>query len=232
MALKDSVSVVQGVFTLVKDVFVGFLVGALLLWPSGLNSKLKDAGFTQGNFGLFTWQAAQTAQNVSQAKQDVQDVAGAMEIVTADPKYAKDPRLQGMLDKLKNSETSITTADSALKTTVAQQQGAEQQQTSQAPVAAGWIMLGRIDQERQHWVTTNTTAPVGSLYALVPGQELQLSEAVYLRSESVPGQRAAGAITRVVPSGSKVKVLQVDAQSHSLAGGWFVWAQVSVEKTS
>jgi hypothetical protein len=233
MSLKDGVSVVKDFFTLTKDVFVGVLVGALLLWPSGLNNKLKEAGFTKGDFGPLTWQAAATAQNVSQAKQDVQDVTGAMENVTADPKYAKDPRLMQVLDKLKTSEVNITSADSTLKTAVAQQQGsAVQQQTSKGPASSGWIMMGRVDEKRQKWVTANVNVPPGSSYALGPGQELQLAETVYLRSESVAGQRAAGAITNVVQSGTKVKVLQVDDQSHALAGGWFVWAQVSVERTS
>jgi hypothetical protein len=231
MLLKDSVSVVKDFFTLAKDLFVGVLVGALLLWPSGLNSKLKDAGFTKGNLGLFTWEAAQTAQNVSQAKQDVQDVTGAMENVAADPKYAKDERLRQVLDKLKKSEANITTADSALKTTVAQQQGAVQQETSREPPSTGWVMLGRIDEEHKQWVTTNINVPVGSSYALSAGQELQIAETVYLRAESVAGQRAAGAITNVVQSGTKVKVVQLDAQSHSLSGGWFVWAQVTVQKS-
>ena len=230
MPLKDSVGTVQGIFALVKDVFVGVLVGALLLWPSGLNSKLKDAGFTQGNFGVLTWQATQTAQNVSQAKQDVQDVTGALENVAADPRYAKDQRLHDVLDKLKSSETSITNADATLKNTITQQQSAAPQPAAQAPAATGWILLGRIDEARQHWVTTNTTQPLGSAYAVAAGQEVQTGEAVYLRAESVPGQRAAGAISGVVPAGTKVKVRQVDTQSHALAGGWFVWAQVEVEK--
>jgi hypothetical protein len=233
MTLKDGVSGIKDFFTLVKDLFVGVLVGALLLWPAGLNDRLKEAGFTKGTFGPLTWQASETAQNVSEAKQDVQDVTGAMENVTADPKYANDPRLKQVLDKLKTSEANITSADSTLKTAVAQQQGtAAPQQASQQPAASGWIMLGRIDENRQKWVTANINVPVGSSYAVSPGQEFQLAETVYLRSESIAGQRAAGAINSVVQSGTKVKVLQVDNQSHALAGGWFVWAQVSVEKSS
>src|SRR5579863_1850644 len=168
MTLKDGVSEVKDLFTLIKDLFLGVLVGALLLWPSGLNDKLKAAGFTKGDFGPLTWQASQTAQNVSEAKQDVQDVTGAMENVAADPRYANDPRLKQVLDKLKTSEVNITSADSTLKTAVAQQQGSTAQAapTSQPATLAGWIMLGRIDEARQKWVTVNINVPVGSAYAV------------------------------------------------------------------
>jgi hypothetical protein len=233
MSLKDAVSQTKDLFTLAKDLFVGVLVGALLLWPAGLNDRLQKAGFSKGDFGPLTWQAAATAQSVSQAKQDVQDGTGALENIAADPKYAKDERLKQVLEKLKSSETSITTADSTLKTTVAQQQSAVQQETSKPTPSTGWLMLGRIDENRQHWVTANIKALPGSSFSVGPGQEVQLSETVYLRAENTPGQRAAGTILNVLQPGTKLKVLQVDTQSsHALAGGYFVWAQVEVEQSS
>lgn len=228
MALRDSISTFKDLFTLAKDLLLAVLVGALLLWPSSLNNRLTQAGFTKGDFGPLTWQAAPTAQNVSQAKQDVQDVTDALTKVTKDPKYARDQRLQQMLEKLQNSEANITTADSYLQTTVSQQQAAVQQATSKPAASQGWIMLGRIDESR-NWVRTSIDVPLGSSFALAAGQQVQLAKPVYLRSESVAGQRAAGAIVNVVEAGAKVKLLQLDTQSHALAGGWFVWAQVAVE---
>jgi hypothetical protein len=233
MEMKDNISIFKDFFTLVKDVFVGVLVGALLLWPARLNDKLKAAGFTTGNFGVFSW-SAQTAQNVSQAKQDVQDGTTGLEAVANDPKYAKDPRLKEILEKLKTSEANITSADATLKNTVAQQQNAAQQPSAaKASEVEGWILLGRVDQDRREWVTANINLAGGKTYSPAVGQELELSESVYLRTPSAPGKRATGAILGVLPEGSKVKVLELDDQSsHALGGGWFVWARVSGQKTS
>jgi hypothetical protein len=234
MDLKDNVSIFKDFFTLVKDVFVGLLVAALLLWPARLNDKLKAAGFTTGNFGVLSWSAQSTAQNVSQAKQDVQDGTNGLEALANDPKYAKDPRVRDILAKLKTSEANITSADATLKTTVAAQQSAAQPATATAaPAVEGWILLGRIDQNKKQWVTENVNVAGGKSYSAAVGQEFELSEAVYLRSASSPGQRATGAILSVLPAGSKIKVLELDDQSsHALGGGWFVWARVSSQKAS
>jgi hypothetical protein len=233
MDIKDNVSIFKDFFTLVKDIFVGVLIAALLLWPTRLNDKLKAAGFTTGNFGVLSWSAQSTAQNVSQAKQDVQDGTTGLEALANDPKYAKDPRVKDILGKLKTSEANITSADAMLKNTVAQQQSATQQQSpTTAPPTEGWIMLGRIDQDKKQWVTENVNLAGATAYSLAVGQELELSQSVYLRALSSPGQRATGAILSVLPAGSKVKVLELDDQSsHALAGGWFVWARVSSQKT-
>lgn len=231
MALKDGISATKDIFTLIKDVFVGILVGALLLSPTALNNKFKQAGIQSANLGVFTWQAP--ASQISQAKQDVQDVTGALQTLAAQPKFANDDLLQKALQKLQSSEQNITNADTALKSSL--QQGAAGQPAS-AAAKQGWIMLGRVaggdkdkDAQPWHWVTTNLDVAVGSPYDVQQGQEVQVAEALYLHADTGPGQHASGAIQGVVQQGSKVKLLHLDTQSHALAGGYFVWAQVAVE---
>jgi hypothetical protein len=234
MALKDGISATQDIFTLIKDVFIGTLVGALLLSPATLSDKFKKAGIQSANLGVFTWQAAPAAaQNISQAKQDVQDVTGALQTLAAQPKFANDQLLQQVLAKLNSSEQNITTVDTVLKNSL--QQGTAEQPTSTA-AKQGWIMLGRVqgstsnkDAQPWHWATTNINVAVGSPYALEVGQEVQAAEALYLHADTGPTQHASGAVQGVVPQGSKVKLLHLDTQSHALAGGYFVWAQVAVE---
>jgi hypothetical protein len=233
MSLKDGMSVTKDLFTLIKDVFIGILVGALLLSPTTLNDKFKQAGIQSANLGVFTWQAAPAAQNVSQAKQDVQDVTGALQTLATQPKFANDQLLQQALQKLKSSEQNIASADTALKSSL--QQGAAEQPNSSA-TKQGWIMLGRVeggtsnrDAKPWQWATTNINVAIGSPYTLQEGQVVVATDALYLHADAGPGQHASGAIQGVVQQGSKVKLLHLDTQSHALAGGYFVWAQVSVE---
>ena len=233
MSIKDGISAFKDIFTLVKDVFVGVFVAALLLWPSALNQKMKDAGINKADFGVFSWDA-QTAEHVSQAKQDIQDGTAALEKYANDPRYAHDEQLKQVLGKFQASEANIASADATMKTAAAEQQKSAQQDTAtkQAAVTSGWIMLGRCDQAQKQWVTSNIKVAPGSTYAVAVGQTEELAETVYLRSDSAPGQRASGSIISVVPQGTSVKVLEVDTQSHALAGGWFVWARVTVEKAN
>jgi hypothetical protein len=234
MGLKDGISATKDIFTLVKDVFVGILVGALLLSPATLNDKFSKAGIQSANLGVFTWQAAPAAaQNISQAKQDVQDVTGALQTLAAQPKFANEQLLQQALVKLNSSEQNITTVDTVLKSSM--QQGTAQQPN--APTAKqGWIMLGRVqgeannkDAQPWHWATTNINVAVGSPYSLQEGQQVQVGEALYLHADTNAGQHATGAVQGVVPQQAKIKLLHLDTQSHALAGGYFVWAQVEIE---
>jgi len=114
---------------------------------------------------------------------------------------------------------------------VEQQQNSVERQSPNAAATEGWIFLGRVDENKQRWLIANGRPIAGGEFPqLTPGQELVLTDGLYLRSEGAPGQRASSPILDVIPAGTKVEVIDIDTQSHALAGGWFVWAKVKIAK--
>jgi hypothetical protein len=245
--IERSIDISQQVLRLLRDALFGLLVILLIGFPTLLSKRLTDAGFTKIGPEGVTWEAqvqaanketkatAGTVTNLTQALTDAHQTLTQIEQQTNDSRI-NDPKLKASVTQLSQQITGaldqVQRADSSLKQTVLTQQTLLAQSAT-SPAAAdvipksGWIFVGQVDQDQRSWVSGSPVNIVPVPYPLRVGQALTIAGENYLHADSETAQHREGKIVAVLRDGTQVHVLKTDL-SHALAGGWFVWVQVSV----
>jgi hypothetical protein len=245
--IERSIDVSQQVLRLLRDALLGLLVIMLIAFPSLLSKHLTKAGITKIGPEGVTWEAqvqaanketkatAGTVANLTQALTDAHQTVSQLEQQTSDSKIS-DPKLKAAVTQLSQQITGaldqVQRADSSLKQTVLTQQTLLAQ-SSATPAAAdaipksGWIFVGQVDQDQRSWVTGSPVNIVPVPYPLKVGQALTIAGENYLHADTDTKQHREGKILAVLRDGTQVHVLKTDL-SHAVAGGWFVWVQVSL----
>lgn len=150
--------------------------------------------------------------------------------------------------------TAATTATSPLSTIAPRATTPTESETQAAPCATaaksfeGWIFLGGIDGSLKRWVVSDSgtrsiefespelNAGPGfkvedTLTKAVMGQCLRTRTAKFLRGDGVDGRRLQAAIKQTLPSGTRLRVVRIDAAGRddaSSARNPVLWARVEV----
>ena len=245
--IQRSIDVGEQIVRLLRDALLGLVVVLLLAFPTLFNRHLRNAGITKIGPEGVTWEAqvqaanketkdtAGTVANLTQALTDAHQTVAQLEQQTSDPK-AGDPKIRAAVTQLSQQISGalnqVQRADSSLKQTVLTQQTLLAQ-SSASPAAAdatpksGWIFVGQIDQDQRSWVSGSPVNIVPVAYPLQVGQALTIAGENYLHADTETPQHREGKILAVLRDGTQVHVLKTDL-SHALAGGWFVWVQISL----
>jgi hypothetical protein len=235
----------QSLFTVLRDVFLVILFVFLICFPKQLNSMLSQAGISQLNGGIFTWQqqaqqAATQSTNAAQANAAASDSLGnvksALEAIAS---QTMDPAIRKQANDAANlaagSITSLDSANSALARSIVTQEnmahssGPDTESTTSASASEGWVYVGKTDPAHQHWTALPKPKIATESPAVTVGQSVTFSDSVFLHADKAENQTYNQAtILGAVRAGSTATIAGLE-YSHALAGGDFVWIKVVVK---
>jgi len=231
----------QSLFTVLRDVFLVILFVILLCFPTQLNSMLTNAGISQLNGGIFTWQkqaqqastqSTDAAQSNSSASEALDNIKSALEDIAS---QSSDPKIQKQATDAANmaasSIASLDSANSSLAHSVLTLQSAAQGTPSEAPTspAGGWVLLGNADPTHQQWTKTTTPKIANASATLTAGQAITFADNVFLRADAAQNQTHNRApIAGVVRSGSTAVITDVDYVPNK-KGNVHVWVKVNMK---
>jgi len=240
-AVERAADLGERTFRLLRDAALGAIIVLLIAFPRLLNNRLSEAGFTKISPEGITWEkqvktaneqtkaAAMTVANANQTLDDAHETLTQIEKQTSDPKVKA--AVTQLTEQITKTQGQVQRADTSIKETVLTQQTLLAQSNSATGADAssntGWLFIGRVDEDRRGWVGGSPVniAPVS--YPLQTGQLLTIAGENYLHADSSTKQHREGKILTVLRGGTQVHVITTDPTSHALAGGWFVWVQVS-----
>ncbi|MFZ1087195.1 MAG: hypothetical protein WAN35_19705 [Terracidiphilus sp.] len=231
----------QSLFTVLRDVFLVILFVFLLCFPTQLNSRLTQAGISQLNGGIFTWQA-QAQQATSQSTDAAQSNASASEALdeikstlegiasqSADPSIKK--QATDAASQAASSIASLDNANSSLAHSVLTLQSATRGAQSAEPAspAEGWVFLGNADPTHQQWTHSTKPKIADASPAVSVGQTVTFADNVFLRADAAQNQSPSkAAISGAARTGSAAVITDV----HYLPiknGNAHVWVKVNMK---
>lgn len=240
--LESFVGMSKDVVSLSRDAIILLVFVLLLLSPATINGVLVAAGFTEGSIAGFTWKkeieaAEEKSKDAGQAfsKLEAQLLEFKEELKEVGQK-TDDPEAKSAIveldKKVESAQRNAQSANEAVKSSLlTQQQIIQQVSPTAAPKAAGWIYLGKVQEDKTRWISGHpaTVAPIEA--DLKPPTLLKIQYDTYLRGDADSGTRSASTVSGVLKAGEMVEVVEVD-YSHMKRGGWAVWAKVRGAKRS
>ncbi|MFL5494591.1 MAG: hypothetical protein ACJ8DC_09445 [Gemmatimonadales bacterium] len=228
-------AILKDVVSALRDSVLFLLFLLLLLTPGTIKARLADAGFTKGTIGGFEWEA-QIQSAANQTKSVGQSVGQAtdtydklIERLNELEKQVTDPAVRATVRNIGEaaqvSRTELTTADRALKRSLATQQQLVAEISPSAVADSGWIFLGKVSDDKKGWASGLPQTVTGASPQPSAGNKLTVRDDVYLRADGPPAARASAPILGVAKVGDNVEVVDTD-YSHARGGGWFLWAKV------
>ena len=232
--LEAVAAVVKNVVSVLRDSVIFLLFLLLLFAPSTIKNRLIASGFTKASIAGFQWEAQlksaaeetkAVGQTVGQAAEDYNTL---IERLGDLEKRITDPSVKAEVNTLSQvaeaSRVELTTADRAIKRSLAKQQQVVSE-IGPSPVAdSGWLFLGRVTEDKSAWSgSPHATGPTSTPPS--PGTKLTMRDAGYLRADGPSNVRSSAAILGVAKAGDTFDVVELD-YSHARGGGWFVWAKV------
>ena len=228
-------AVTKDVVSALRDGVLIILFVLLIFAPTTIKDRLVSAGFTKGSIGGFEWEAQiksaaeQTKTVGNTVGQATENYSRLIERLSELEKKVTDPTVRAEVKNLgevaETSRAELTTADRALKRSLATQQQVVAEIASSPVADSGWMFLGRVNEDKSAWYvnspqTINPTPAPPSL-----GARLTVRDDAYLRADGPSNARASAAILGVAKVGETLRIDEVD-YSHAKGGGWFVWAKV------
>lgn len=236
--LKDLLAGVKDSVSALREAMLVIVFALLLLTPTWIKERLKDAGFTKGSIAGMEWEAeieasAEQAKDAGQAITEIEPKLQQIEArlaelagKTTDPSFARE--IDDLSSTVKASQVKIREADQAVKSALSTQQRVLAEAAPAAVEMRGWMYLGKVDDSKTHWAPGSPTTIQPTGLPLEPGRTATIRDDVYLRDpDAGPGNRAGARIVGVARLGEKVRILEVDDSSPDTKhNGWFVWAKV------
>ena len=228
-------TVMKDVVSALRDSVLFILFLLLIFAPITIKERLMSAGFTKGSVGGFEWEAqiksaAEQTKTVGQTVgQANENYSKLIERLSELEKKVTDPTVKAEVKNIgevaETSRVELTTADRALKRSLATQQQVVAEIASSAVANSGWMFLGRVNEDKTAWSggSPQTVSPTPA--PLSQGAKLTVRDDAYLRADGPSNARSSAAILGVTKVGETVQVVEVD-YSHAKGGGWFVWAKV------
>ena len=184
--LETFVAVMKDVVSALRDSVLLFLFLLLLFAPTTINDRLVSAGFTKGSIGGFEW-AAQMKSAAEETKTIGQTVGQATENysklidrLSELEKKVTDPTLKAEVKNIggvaETSRVELTTADRALKRSLAIQQQVVAQIGSSLVADAGWMFLGKVTEDKTAWSVGSPQTVSPTLVPLSPGLKLTVRD--------------------------------------------------------
>ena len=236
--LKFRIELAQSLFTLLRDFSIFGVIGALIVVPGCMKSRLEGAGITQIDAGFVKWEkqtqeaqasakaAATSLDTIKSSNEQLQVKLNNLAVLakdSPDPMLAK--AVTEIRDEAKDSSAALKVAETKLTASIAVQDSALRQADSDVAKRTGWIYLGKVDAAKRNWVGatfTDATLPVS------PKSEVQVVNDVYLREDTVLGKRSEAPILGGLKIGETAKILKVDSNRKLASGGFAVWAEVEI----
>jgi hypothetical protein len=219
------------VFVLLREMFIVGLFGLLLFAPGVFKTLLTRVGISTlttpiGDINISQVKdAGNTVAGLNRGLTDsvarLQQIQGAI----GDPKRRQD--LQDVSNYLQTLQQQAQATDESIKTSLVTQQASAPQTAQQSAQVSGWLFLGHVDKDKQHWAgdgpknVAPTLSPV-----LTVGQRFAVSAPAYLHQDAPPGSHFGGKVMGVVPVGTQVEVIARPEYSSAIAGGFFLWVNV------
>jgi hypothetical protein len=228
-------AVLKDVVSALRDSILLILFLLLLFAPTTIKDRLISAGFTKGSIGGFEWEAqiksaAEQTKAVGQTVGEAtENYSNLIERLSELEEKITDPVAKAAVKNIgKVAETSraeLTTADRALKRSLATQQQVVAKIDTSAIADSGWMFLGRVNEDKTAWSVGSPQTVSPTTVPLSQGAKLTVLDDAYLRADGPSNARSSAAILGVAKVGETLQVVEVD-HSHAKRGGWFVWAKV------
>lgn len=228
-------TVVRDVVSALRDSVLFILFLLLLFAPTTIKDRLVTAGFTKGSIGGFEWgaqiqSAAEETKAVGQTvDQATENYGKLIERLSELEKKVTDPTVKAEVKNIgevaETSRAELTTADRALKRSLATQQQVVAEIGSSVVTESGWMFLGKINEDKTAWSAGSPQTVRPAPVPLVQGVKLTVRDNAYLHADGTSNARSSSAILGVANVGETFTVDAVD-YSHAKGGGWFVWAKV------
>lgn len=230
--IKNWTDAGKNLFALLRDLLLFLILLLLVGCPSTINKRLVDAGLTKIDGPGFGWQA-----KVRESKKEVLAAGAAVEQSKAqteatlkkiDEILAAKPDLASVVDPLRsqvsNSTATLRSASANLVSSIANQQELLATADISAPALTGWMYLGYVDERKTAWVKQT----VDGRWPLDVGTIVKVTDSTYLRATGATNARAAAKPLGVASAGQSITIDEIDTTGHLRAGGWTVWARVTV----
>ncbi len=233
-SIKDWTEAGKNLFALLRD-FLLFILFAVLIWFPGQIGEWFDKSKLKSFKGLGVELEARAVQD--QAKETL--AVGADLAATK----AQNTEIQKKLDALvklrpdvaaevapvqaqiAQSQQTLTAADARLANTVVSQQNLLEKTGVTAAALQGWIYLGSVDERKSRWIKQN----VDGDWPIKTGEMRTARDALFVRAVGSKNNRAAARPLGAVAKGRSIQIEEIDTTGHLLAGGWTVWARVTVQ---
>jgi hypothetical protein len=225
----------KDLMTALRDSVLFLLFVLLIFAPSTIRERLVEAGFTKGSIAGFEWEAqiksaAETTKSAgATVVQAAADYDKLMERLAELEKRVTDPSVRSEIRDLgsvaASSRTDLASADQAIKRSLVAQQQIVTQIAPQSVADAGWIYLGKVNEEKTQWAEGAPKTVRAASPAVAKGDRLTVIDDVYLRGDTASSARSSAPVLAVAKVGETVEVVDLD-YSHAKGGGWFVWAKV------
>jgi hypothetical protein len=231
--IKENIEIAQSGITLARDLLLLGLLFVLIFNAPWLLNKLHNMGVNDIDaFGLkistdlenSKKSSLETAKTVNDAMDRIAKSSDALETVKK-----QNPQLAAALApieaNLNNTNATLQQADSAVRRSIITQQATIEKVSPDQSAIEGWLYLGPISEDRQGWSgyrSTDAPWPVGA------GTTVKVVDDVYVHGDGSPSLRSASPQIGAARRGQSVRIEQVEVGSHLKAGGWVVWARVSV----
>lgn len=225
----------KDVVTALRDSVVFLLFVLLLLTPETIRARLEAAGFKRGSIGGLEWEAEVKAavqetkavgEKIETAQDNYDEIVhrlGELEARVTDPQLRADVR--ALEASAKSSATELSAANRAVRSSLVAQQALVSKVDPGSSERAGWIYLGKVDEQKTGWTSGSPETVTAARGLPVQGSMLSVVDDVYLRADGDALQRSSAPILGAIKRGAQVEVLELD-YSHARGGGWFVWAKV------
>lgn len=232
-AIKNWSETGKNLVAALRDAFLLVMLLLLVGCPQQLNKQLAAAGLTELEGPGFKWKP-----KVEEAQRQVLAAGAAVEQTKAqtaatlqkiDAIVAAQPALKAEVAPLRaevaQAAQSLAAADTKLLKTATTQQNLLSAADANSNSLTGWMYLGSVDQSKKRWMTNKTDAQL----PVQPGVTARVVDSTYIRTKGPSNARASAPVLGVAPLNAFVRIEEVDSTGHLRAGGWTVWARVTLQ---
>lgn len=224
----------KGIFELVREIALAALLLLVFFHPQFLQDRLKKMGVNKVEAAgvgieIDPEKTLSEATQVETLRHTVENLREAVAVAEKQLPESQRPALSSIVTSLQQSEAPAAKLDQTLKSRVLAQQIRSNEAGKTAP-KTGWLYLGKIDESRSKWAAGSpmNVRPL-ALRDLSQGAMLTVAGTSFIREDGGKGSRAAAPVIGVLPDGTRVKVLEVDQESHAISGGWFCWVRAATD---
>jgi hypothetical protein len=226
--LHDLVGITTDVSVLLREICIVALFCLLFFWPDTFRSLLTRVGISKVTTPIGEIDvngAGGTVATLNRGLSDSIERLQEIQSTFSDPQAKHD--LPGITDYLKKLQQEAEATDDKIKTDLVKQQATSEQTSPQSAKIPGWLLAGRVDKNKQHWLgdgAKNVPAPLSP--QLTVGEKFSVTTHAYLRADAPSGSHLGGKVIGVVPANGPVVVIAPPDYSSAIAGGYFCWVKV------
>jgi hypothetical protein len=222
--LHDLVEISTDVSVLLRELCIVALFVMLFFAPNTFKSLLTGLGISNISTPLGQISVAEASGTVADLNRGLTDSVALLQQIQS---ASTDPQAQSDVAKVTQSlqglQQEAQTADDTLKTTLVNQQAAAEKASPAAAKLSGWIFMGNVDKDQEHWTgdTSRNIVPSSIPPKLTVNQTFSVANPAYLRDSPSKGK-----VIGVVKAGGAVQVQAAPVCSAAISGGYFCSVKV------